>query len=550
MRSRSALAALVLVLLAIACYWPALSGGFIWDDDALTANPHMGSWRGLFAIWSGTEGIPHEQHWWPVTYTSFWIEHALWGFDPRGYHATNVLLHALNAVLLWRILVRLSVPGALFGAALFAAHPVHVESVAWVIERKDVLSAALALASTLSLLRYRGDGVGARLFLALALFALACLAKSMVVALPLSLAFGLWWKDGKLEASLLPLCAIALALALVDVSVSGGADPLTDVDLSALERLGAAGGALGYYARTLLFPRGLSPVPPFAAVGPVDLALAAGWLLLFAVLFSCRRRIGRAPVAVLCAWVVALAPVLGLVEFSWQRHALVADRFQYFASAIALPALAALGVRALERARVVRAVGRGAALLVLALLSVATLRYTRVFASEASHARRILAVNPKAWAGHFNLGRVLTDEGLLEPALGSYDRSIELRADYGAAHGNRGLVLWRLGRLEEAERAFQRALELDPGLASAHNNLGVLLTGRKAFAEAERHLARALELAPRDPATIANLGLLFAKSGRLERAVAEFRRALALDPNEPVAKPSLVTALELRPDLR
>ncbi len=195
-----------IVLLVFLAYWPALGNGFIWDDDFhVQANDTLRSIDGLRRIWVEPRSIPQ---YYPLVHTTFWIEYHLWNLSATGYHVVNVLLHAATAILFWRLLVRLAVPGAWLAAAIFAVHPVEVESVAWITERKNVLSAALALASMLAYLRFNpAEAVERRpaddvprewgwYTLALALFVAAILAKTVTVAVPALLMVIYWWKRG------------------------------------------------------------------------------------------------------------------------------------------------------------------------------------------------------------------------------------------------------------------------------------------------------------------------------------------------------------------
>ena len=199
---RDALAALALGLLAGVCYLPAmLWGGLIWDDHIWSQSRAVLEWSGLSTIWSWPSRIYQEAHYWPLTYTTFWLEHKIWGLAPAGYHVVNVLLHLLNSLLVWRLLLRLAVPGAWVVAAVFAAHPLHVESVAWIIERKDVLSGLFYLTAVLVWLRFLEQPRPWRYGLALLLFAAGLLSKSIVVTLPVALLIVQWWKDGRITAA-------------------------------------------------------------------------------------------------------------------------------------------------------------------------------------------------------------------------------------------------------------------------------------------------------------------------------------------------------------
>ena len=195
--TRDAPAALALAVLVVVSYFPALPGGFVWDDRNISEEPVIHSLGGLRSIWLAPAEIRNEVHYWPLIYSSFWLEHKLWGLRPAGYHAVNIVLHLLNCLLLWRLLLRLRVPGALLIAAVFAVHPLHVESVAWIIERKDVLSALFYLGAVLAWLRFVEVERAGHYLLAALLFVAGLLSKSVVVTLPLALLLVQWWRGGR-----------------------------------------------------------------------------------------------------------------------------------------------------------------------------------------------------------------------------------------------------------------------------------------------------------------------------------------------------------------
>ena len=222
--ARPGAAAAALVLLVAAAYAPAFLAGFVWDDRIFTESRAVRDWSGLWKIWFAfsPRAIRNEGHYWPLVHTTFWIEHKLWGFAPAGYHAVNVLLHAANTVLLWRLAGRLEVPGAWAIAAVFAVHPLHVESVAWVIERKDLLSALFYLAAVSAWLRFSESGGRKHYLLALVLFVLGLLCKSIVVTLPAALLICHWWKRGRVGGAdllrLAPFFAVGIAVAAADTA--------------------------------------------------------------------------------------------------------------------------------------------------------------------------------------------------------------------------------------------------------------------------------------------------------------------------------------------
>ena len=259
------LAAPVLVLLVTVSYGPAYFASFVWDDAVFTEARAIQDWSGLFRIWFSPRALENEGHYWPLVYTTFWLEHKLWGFAPAGYHIVNVLLHVANTLLLWRLAERLAAPGAWAIAAVFAVHPLHVESVAWVIERKDLLSGLFYLAAFLAWVRFAERPRPGRYVLALTLFALGMLCKSIVVTLPAALAIWHWWKQGRIAGTdllrLAPLAAAGAAIAALDMLFYYEREPVS-LGYTAIERVLIAAQALWFYVGKLLWPGGLAVIYP------------------------------------------------------------------------------------------------------------------------------------------------------------------------------------------------------------------------------------------------------------------------------------------------
>ena len=332
------LALVVLSLLVVVSYLPAmLWGGFVWDDSILIDAKPVQDVSGLWQIWFSPSAIEGEGHYWPLVYTTFWLEHKLWGFNPTGYHIVNVLLHLANTLLVWHLMRRLSVPGAWVVAAVFAVHPLHVESVAWVIERKDVLSGLFYLASALVWIRFveqprRGWYVGS-----LALYASGLLSKSIVVTLPVALLIWHWWQQGRVTLTdlkrLVPFGVVGLVITVGDLSFYRSREVLS-LDYSLIERALIAARALWFYAGKLLWPSELAVIYPLWDIRVSDL-LAWGYLVaavaLAVALWYFRHQVGRGPLAGALFFVVTLSPVLGFVDYGYMEYAFVADRFQYLA---------------------------------------------------------------------------------------------------------------------------------------------------------------------------------------------------------------------------
>ena len=374
------------MVLAVVGYAPSLNGEFLWDDhDNVAANPMLHDLEGLYETWASP--FANIQYY-PITHTSFWLEHRIWGSWPAGYRITNLLLHGVVAVLIGLVLVRLEVPGAGLAAAIFALHPVHVETVAWITERKNILSALFYLAAMLAYLRFAGLGgrdgecSGRRRWsylLALVLFAAALLSKTAVLTLPLALWIILWWKKGRLDrADLLatgPMLAMAVGLGLVTVWLEsnhlGASGP--EWYLGVLERVLVAGRAFWFYLSKLAMPVGLNfiyPRWPIDAAAVWQYLFPAALLASFWTLWIFRNRIGKAPLAGALFFAVTLAPSLGLLGFYFQIYSFVQDHHQYLASAGLIGLWTALATVGLTRFD--RRFGGGIAVLLLLALTGAT----------------------------------------------------------------------------------------------------------------------------------------------------------------------------------
>ena len=400
------LALLALGLLVVVFYLPAmLWGGFVWDDNLCIKVDPVRDVSGLWQIWFSPSAIEAEDHYWPLVYTTFWLEHKLWGFAPTGYHIVNVLLHLVNTLLVWHLLRRLAVPGAWMVAAVFAVHPLHVESVAWVIERKDVLSGLFYLAAVLAWLRFVEQPKPRWYVGSLVLYAMGLLSKSIVVTLPAALLIYHWWKQGRVTATdlwrVVPFFAVGLVIVLGDLSFYRSGTT-TSFDYSLAERMLIAARALWFYADKLLWPSELAVIYPRWDIRVGDLW---GYLIaavaLAVALWCFRHRIGRGPLAGASFFAVTVSPVLGFVDYGYMEYAFVADRFQYLAGigvmAVVLGS-ATYGVRRLSGLWQQGALG-GAAV-VLILLGLLTWRQASIYRDDEIFNRHIIALNPQAANAH------------------------------------------------------------------------------------------------------------------------------------------------------
>ena len=352
---RQALAGLALALMVGIGFFPALEAGFIWDDVAFSEEPVVHQVSGLRDIWFSPGSIRNEGHYWPLTYTSFWLEHKLWGLAPIGYHLVNVLLYLGNVLLLWRLCRRLSLPGAWAVAAIWALHPLHVESVVWTIEQKDVLSGLFYLGSALAYLRLAETGRWGRYGVSLSLYALGLLAKSAAVTLPAALLIWHWWQRGRITRQdvmrTVPFFLVGLAVALADTAFYRTREVLS-LDFSLVERILIAARALWFYAGKLLWRTDLAVIYPLWEIrtgDPLAWLCVAGAVALPVALWLGRGRWGRGPLACVAFFAATLSPALGLIDYGYMQISFVADRFQYLAGIGLLTLVVAGLIRTADR---------------------------------------------------------------------------------------------------------------------------------------------------------------------------------------------------------
>ncbi len=483
--------ALVIVILTVLVYYPALRGEFVWDDNGwvgASAGNLLRDASGLGQMW-GVPGTLHQ--YFPLTGTTFWLDHLCWAGWTLPYHLENVLLHSVSAVLFWRLLRRLDVPGAWMAGAVFALHPVMVESTAWITERKNVLSQVLFLGALLQygkFASYWTDTVTARRwtiwFFAMFLFLAAMLAKISTFSLPACILLICWWKRGRIRwkddtLPVLPFFALATGLGLIAVWMelfTVGAHG-ADWNLSWTERLLVAGRAPWFYLGTLLWPAGLCSVYP---LWHLDVSEPAQWLypasfaLLIILLWTVRRRIGRGPVVAILFFTGTLLPVLGFMNVYGMRYSFVADRWVYLPS---------LGIIALVVALVVRCtevlgkywVRPALACLVLPSLAVITWQHARTFQNEFTLWQSVIKRNPECWVAHANLGAVHLYRGSVDEAVQHFQMALDIRWDVPLTHIGFARALQKLGRLEEAAGHYEATLKIDPAHWLAHKDYAALL---------------------------------------------------------------------------
>jgi tetratricopeptide (TPR) repeat protein len=564
------LALLTLLVLVVGAYWPSMRGDFLWDDDYyVTNNKALNHPDGIEQIWMGIKNpktYPVPQYY-PMTHTSFWVQTR--GHDwseplqSWSFHLVNVLLHFGSAWMLWTILRRLGMPGAFVAAAIWALHPLQVESVAWITERKNVLSAFFMFASMIVYMRFSGldfqEGAPRASFalpaekgklyaLALVLFACAVLSKSVTGVMPAVVLLLIWWKrDPRKQAHakalqpatadgaaadpatptldyqapgtdsarpkwsitwqdilpLIPFFVLAIAMGAItsyfEKHVVGAQGE--DWNLTIIQRFLVAGGAVWFYADKLIFPWKLTFIYPRWDLHTPLLVVALGALVAFVGwLWFARERIGRGPITIALLFIGTLFPALGFVNYFPMRYSFVADHFQYISGAV----LIAGAVWVLHRFFTTAARFTVASALILGAFTAMTFAQNRVYTSLWTLWGDTVQKNPSAWIAWHNLANLERDTP---------------------------------GMLSKAEEDYRKSLELRPGLPQALMNLGIVQEKRGDLDGAIDYLKQAAAEAEKDPLHSTsyaliyyNLGDVYHKKGDLKTAYWAYRTAAELSP--------------------
>jgi len=554
-RGRVLIFAVVLTAVTILAYRPAWHGGFLWDDDDyIIKNELLTAPDGWQRIWFSLDS---PSQYFPFTYSTFRIEHALWGLNTTGYHWVNLLLHVGSALLVWAVLARLRVPGAWLAAAIFALHPVQVESVAWITERKNVLMGFFFLLTLLAWIVFVDERTRRPwLFYCLALvcYVLALSAKATACTLPAALFLILWLQKKPITMrrviQILPFVVLGIGMGLLAVwweRYHQGTNRGLFTFLSPIERILLASRAIWFYLSKIFWPSNLTFIYPRWNISPANLIdyiwLVAG-IAACVVIYFLRRYVGRGVEGAAAFFVATLSPVLGFVMLFTFRYTFVADHYQYLAC-IGPIALASAGIVNLsDKFAQYRGVIVSVALLVVASLGTLTWRQAATYTDIETLWRTTLARNPKCWMAQTNLGLVLLQKGEIDDGIVHYRSALQMQPDSWDAEYNLGTALLGKGQVDEAILHCEKAVAMRPTDPDAQVSLGDALFQKGRIDEAMAHYQKAITVHPDHFLARYSLGHALLEKGELDNAIQVCRSALLLRPWDADCQTTLAIALE------
>ncbi len=551
----------IIVLAVFFSYLPSITGGFVFDDNLLlTKNYLVRNPDGLHRIWCTSESVDY----WPITNTALWLEWRLWGMHPAGYHVTNLVLHVAEALLIWIILQRLSVPGAFLAAVIFAVHPVNVESVAWIAQRKNTMAMLFFLLSILWYVKYVISFHAPRptfgwcpvaakqltthcppttahyswYWLSLGAFVTAMLGKGSVVILPVVLLGIVWWLRPLTTRDIVkisPFFAAAAVLAGVNMWFQTHGTAIVIRSAGFMERLLGAGGVVWFYLYKAFFPLNLIFLYP---QWHIEAGYLSWWLpILAALAVTALLWLYRASWSrpLLFAWgffCVALVPMMGFTDVGLMKYSLVADHYQHIAiiGAIALASAGWSKWFRFNRDEISWA-ATAVAVTATAVLAVLTWRQNGLYRNEIELYQATLEKNPNCWLLHNNLGIALVAAGRPQDAFPHYRQALFLKHDYPEALYNMGNAFRKIGQYQKAIECYRQALEQKPDLTDALINLGLALVQAGRPEEAIQQYRKALEIDYNQADAQFYLGSAFKDLGQYQQAIEHYRQALLLKPD-------------------
>lgn len=553
----------VLAVVIFMVFSGTIRNGFVWDDDDyIHKNPLLTDPNGLAKIWKSyysPKFNPQENtpQYYPLVFTTFYLEHKLWGFHPAGYHITNVILHIGNTILLLLVLRKLGLSWAvsLITAAIFGIHPTQVESVAWATERKNVLAGLFYFGAFLSFLHYQDSAKIRYYVLSLALFVCALLSKTAAVVLPVTLVLAAYLKDRPIRKTIfsaIPFFALSTAAGLVTLTLEKTMVGAKGAEWSfpLFERLLIVSHSIWFYIGKILWPHPISfiygqwdintrSVVSYLPLAGVILALAGLWIF--------RKKLGRLPAFSLVYFVVAAAPALGFISFYMMRYTFVADHFIYLAiwsiMLLAVITAAKLLGRLPQSPRIV--IGTFATIMILVCFAALTADEVKKYKNMQALWERTIAVNPKAWLAHNNLGVIYASQGQHAKALEHYKTTIELNPNYATAHNNAGVAFVLMNQPARAIDYYKRALELQDDYIEANYNLAVAYSKLEKNTEAIEYFRKAVQLQPENTSAWYNMAICFSKTDKIPDAAEAYRKVTELNPKYPEAHYNLASSYQI-----
>jgi len=537
-----------------------IRNGFVWDDDYyIYRNPLLTEPGGLAKIWKSyyAPSFDPQQNtpqYYPLVFTTFYLEHKLWGFNPAPYHITNVLLHIADTILLLMVLQKLGISWyvSLITAVLFGIHPTQVESVAWATERKNVLAGLFYFGALLSFLHYQ-DGAKIRYYLAsLVFFVCALLSKTASVMLPVVLLLAAYLKERPIRKTIfyaIPFFALSAAAGLVTLTLEHTMVGAKGAEWSfpLFERILIVSHSIWFYIGKILWPHPISFIYGQWEINTHSVVSYLPLIAVIAALVIFRKKLGRLPAFSLAYFVIVAAPALGFVSFYMMRYTFVADHFIYLASwsimLLVVSAAAWFFNRLPQNPKLV--IGAFATILVLICFAVVTADEVRKFKNVQTLWEHTIAVNPKAWLAHNNLGVIYAAQGQYAKALEHYKTTIEINPDYATAYNNAGVALVLLNQPAKAIDYYKTAIELQSDYGEALYNFAVAYSKLEKNNEAVEYFKKALQFQPENMSTWYNLAICLSKTNRVSEAAEAYRKAVELDPKYPEANYNLAVSYQM-----
>jgi protein O-mannosyl-transferase len=563
-----------ITLIVVACfiaYFPSINGGFILDDDIyVTHNRIINASDGLYRFWCTTETIDF----WPVSNTTLWMDWRLWRTNSTGYHVTNLILHIVESLLIWIILRKLSIPGAFLAAVIFAVHPVNVESVAWIAQRKNTTSMLFFLLSILWYLKavrwvwdgkqragHFSDPVGIGqwttgdwkwYWLSLTAFALGMLSKGSVLILPAVLLGVVWWLRPLTKRDLLrtaPFFLVAVSLAVVNMWFQTHGSGTVIRNAGFTERLMGGGTVVWFYLYKAFLPLNLAFIyPPW----PIESGNPLWWIpLLAAFMVTAVLWLNRATWSrpFLFAWglfCVALVPVMGFVDVGFMKYSLVSDHYQHISiiSPIVLVSAGWSNWHCLARKAAHWATTM--AITVLGIFTCLSCQQNQIYRDEITLYKATLLKNPNCYIAHYNLGVAYYDMGKVQNAIEYYRQTLAIKPGYVSALINLGGALSDIGQDREAIKYFEQVLRIDNKIPETHYDLGNSLVKTGSVKEAIQHYELALLYKPDYPQAHNNLAALLIKTGRPKEAIEHLKQTLEKMPDDVTVWRNMATAYAMK----